>query len=124
MKYSYLTDYQPAIPVVEIEFGFPEGALTVGPLTAIIDTGADGSLVPQSIIDQINAPLVDQVRARSHWGEWRIFQVYTLDIRIENLILPAVEVAGDSGQEVLLGRNVLNHLRLLLDGPGKQTTLL
>lgn len=80
MNYDYLDTYHPAMPVIEIKLGFPEGPLSVGPLTAIIDTGADGTLVPQSIIDQLNAPMIDQIGARGHWGEWRILQVYTLDI--------------------------------------------
>ena len=36
----------------------------------------------------------------------------------ESLRLPWVEVVGDElGDEVLLGRSVLNQLRIVLDGP-------
>ncbi len=123
MKFDYLVSYFPAIPALQIRLGFPEEALKIGPLDAIVDTGADGTLVPQALIDELNAPLVNQVRVRSHWGEWRTVLVFTIDIDIAGLRLPAVEVAGDPGQEVVLGRNVLNLLRLFLDGPARRTTL-
>ena len=39
--------------------------------------------------------------------------------------LPAVEVAADDlGEDILLGRNVLNKLILLLDGPRAQAGVL
>jgi len=39
-------------------------------------------------------------------------------LRIGRQVLPAVEVAGDPfGDELLLGRNVLNLLDLRLEGP-------
>ncbi len=66
MSIPYLDSYYPPIPVLEISLGYPQDALAHGPLTAIIDTGADGTLVPQSLIDELGAPLIDQVRMRSH----------------------------------------------------------
>ena len=43
-----------------------------------------------------------------------------LEMRIgDSLHLPWVEVVGDDiGEEVLLGRTVLNQLRIVLNGPG------
>jgi len=124
MSIPYLDSYYPPIPVLEISLGYPQEMLTHGSLTALIDTGADGTLVPQSLIDELGAPPIDQVRVRSHWGEWRHAQLFTVDIGIGAFRLPAIEVVGDDqGQEIVLGRNVLNRLRLLLDGPARQVEL-
>ncbi len=125
MDYVYLDTYSPPMPALEIQLGYPGETLTLGPLTAIVDTGADGTLIPQSLIDEIGAPLVDDVRVRSPWGRWRYLQLFTVDIGLETLRLPAIEVVGDDlGDEIILGRNVLNQLRLLLDGPaGRIETL-
>ena len=113
------------MPVLEIQLGYPEETLTLGPLTAIVDTGADGTLVPQSLVDEIGAPFVDDVRIRSHWGEWRNTQMFTVDVGIGELRLAAVEVVGDDQDtEIILGRNILNRLRLLLDGPAGQVEVL
>jgi predicted aspartyl protease len=125
MRHKYLTGYYPPLPALTIWLGYPDESLSLGPLTAIIDTGADGTLVPQSLIDQIGAPMVDDVRIRGQWGEWRSTQLFTVDVGLEGLRLPAVRVAGDDeGTEIILGRNVLNNLRLLLDGPANQAEVL
>jgi len=125
MSCPYLDTYYPPVPALEIRLGYPGENLTPGPLTTIVDTGADGTLVPQSLLDEIGAPFVDDVRVRSHWGEWRNMQMFTVDVGVGELRLPAVEVVGDDrGKEIVLGRNVLNRLRLLLDGPAGQVKVL
>jgi len=64
-------------------------------------------------------------RLRSHWGESRPVAVHMVDLEIAGQRLPAVEVvADDLGEDVLLGRNVLNKLILLLDGLRVQTDVL
>lgn len=125
MSYPYLSDYFPPIPTLEIWLGYPEESLKLGPFVAIVDTGADGSMIPQPILDELNAPFADSARIRSHWGEWRLVQTFTVDIGIGAIRLPAIEVVGDEeGTEIILGRNLLNKLRLLLDGRKQQTELL
>jgi hypothetical protein len=51
--------------------------------------------------------------------------LYLVDVRIGDVALPGVYVVGDDiGHEVILGRDVLNRLRLLLDGPAAMAQLL
>lgn len=48
-----------------------------------------------------------------------------VDLELGSLTLPGVFVVGDEqGDEIILGRNVLNELRLLLDGPAELTEVL
>jgi hypothetical protein len=43
--------------------------------------------------------------------------LYLVDLEIEQRTLPGIWVVGDElGKELILGRNVLNRLRLELDG--------
>lgn len=60
MKHPYLQTYYPPIPCLQITLDYPDESLKLGPFTAIIDTGADGTMVPQSLLDEINAPFVDE----------------------------------------------------------------
>ena len=54
------------------------------------------------------------------FASWR----HSFVIRIGNVVLPSVEVAGDpDSDEVILGRNVLNDLTLCLKGPEVQLEL-
>jgi hypothetical protein len=46
--------------------GYPGESLQLGPLTAIVDTGADGTLIPQALLDEIDAPFVDDAQISSH----------------------------------------------------------
>lgn len=89
-----------------------------------LDTGSDGSLVPIAHLRQIFAPALTDTRIRSHWGEWRSVQLYVVDLELDGLRLPGVFVVGDEqGDEIVLGRNVLDKLRLLLNGPASLTAI-
>jgi predicted aspartyl protease len=97
-----------------------EEGLRTEQVQALLDTGSDGSLVPIAYFEEILAPPMAETHIRSHWGEWRAVQLFAVDIELGNLRLPSVFVVGDEqGNEIVLGRNVLNRLRLLLDGPAE-----
>ena len=119
MNFSYNADYDPPIPILEIYLRVPEREMRVGPLNGIVDTGADGTMIPLVYLNQLGAVFVDNVWISSHWGERRQVAMYLVDIQVGQLALPGVYVVGDEqGDEFILGRNFLNRLRLLLDGPG------
>jgi predicted aspartyl protease len=80
---------------------------------------------PSLIFDRYLLPPFTNARIRSHWGEWRSAQLFVVDLELDGLRLPGVFVVGDEqGDEIVLGRNVLNKLRLLLDGPVNLTEIL
>jgi predicted aspartyl protease len=125
MKIPYLSEYTPAVPVLQIWLGYPEEALRLGPLEAVVDTGADATILPRSLVDALEAPFVDDAWLSSQWGEWFTVKTFTVDIGFGNFRLPAIRVVPDErSDEIILGRNVLNRLRLLLDGPAQETQLL
>ena len=118
MNFTYDIDYVPSAPMMDIRLGVSERAFTIGPLSALVDTGADATIVPTMYIEQLNIPADDRKYLRSQWGERRIVDVYWVDIGIGDLRLPLMEiVADDLGNDVILGRNILNKLILLLNGP-------
>jgi predicted aspartyl protease len=125
MSHSYQNSYFPPFPALSIRIGYPGESLSLGPLLALVDTGADVTMAPQDFLDTIGAPFVDDVRIRSHWGEWRNVQLFTVDIGVNGLRLPAIEVIGDNqGDEIILGRNFLNKLNLPLSGPTGQVEVI
>ncbi len=76
-------------------------------------------------LEQIGARRVFETGLRSQWGERRTVFLYLVNLQIGTLELTGVYVVGDElGKEFILGRNVLNELRLLLDGPAELTQLL
>ncbi|MCB0082944.1 MAG: retroviral-like aspartic protease family protein [Caldilineaceae bacterium] len=124
MSHPYLNSYYPPMPALTITIFCPGESLRTGPLTAIVDTGADGSMIPQSLLDQVEAPFVDDARISSHWGEWRNVQIFTVDVEVNGYRFPAIEVVGDEeGSEIILGRSFLNKLHLSLNGPALTSEL-
>jgi len=125
MKHPYTTRYQPAFPSAPIVLRNSDRGLRTTAENALLDTGSDGSLVPIVFLRQIFAPALTDTRIRSHWGEWRPAQLFVVDVELDGLRLPGVFVVGDEqGDEIVLGRNVLNKLRLLLDRPANLTDIL
>jgi predicted aspartyl protease len=122
MKYPYDAAYEPPFPAAPVVLRNSEEGLRSETLQALLDTGADGSLVPIAYLEEILAPPIADTHIRSHWGERRAAQLFAVDLELGSLRFPGVFVIGDEqGGEIVLGRNVLNKLRVLLDGPAGQT---
>jgi len=120
MSHPYSYRYHPPIPTLEIALSAPEGDIAIGPLLAIVDTGADASIIPEEYLTRIGAIIVDEASLRSHWGESRRVHLYQVDLRVDGQPLPDVEAIGDEqDHEILLGRDVLNRFRVLLGGPAE-----
>ena len=114
--FSYDQTYQPPAPTCAIALAVTEGEAVH--LVALVDTGADATLIPVRHLQAIGARRVFEMSMRSQWGEQRTVFLYLVDVRIANITLPGLYVVGDEwGAEVILGRDVLNRLRLMLDGP-------
>lgn len=123
--YPYSTEYLPAAPVMEIRLGAPGMEPSSGFLEALVDTGADATIVPIAHLRQIKAKKIDQATLRSQWGERRAVALYAVALEINQYRFDAIRVVGDEiGDEVILGRNLLNRLRLLLDGPAGMVEVL
>jgi predicted aspartyl protease len=124
MKYPFNNHYEPPFPEIQIALHNNEENLKSTSLSALLDTGSDGTLIPVAYLQEILAPALTDTRIRSHWGEWRTVQLFVVDIEIGNLKLPNIFVVGDEqGNEIILGRNVLNKLHIVLNGPANSTDI-
>lgn len=122
MKYPYDDGYEPPFPVLSVALTNSEEGLRTTTENALIDTGSDGTLVSMALLEDILAPVLTETRIRSHWGEWRPVQLFLVDIELNGLTLPGMFVVGDeTGDGIVLGRNVLNRLYLALHGPDQVT---
>jgi hypothetical protein len=118
VKFNYNDDYFPPIPVAEVTFITAAESLRAGPFMAVIDSGADGTIVPLSFLNEIRAAPTVEMVMRSPWGERRKVLLYLVDVQVGSITLPGIEVVGDDQTaEVILGRDIINGLRVLLDGP-------
>ena len=125
MSFSYDQTVLPPFPRLPVVVTLPESSARSPALSGLVDTGADATLVPAKQLQAIEAEEIYQARLRSHWGESRTAAVYLVDLQVAGYNLPGIEVlADDLTEDVLLGRNALNRLILLLDGPAGQVDVL
>lgn len=125
MKTQYSREYSPPAPILSVNLTVPEEAFQLGPYPALIDTGADGTFVPTTLLEQLGVPIIYATNVRSHLGEsTHRVSVHKVDILLGTLRLPNIEVVSDDwGTEIIIGRNLLNKLKLVLDGPKHVTEL-
>jgi predicted aspartyl protease len=118
MKTPYSQKYFPPAPVLMVSVAVPAGS-PFKAQPALIDTGADGTFVPTSLLEQLDVPMVYSTNVRSHLGlSSQRVTVHKIDLVFGAIRLPNIDVISDDwGDEIIIGRNVLNKLRLWLDGP-------
>jgi hypothetical protein len=116
--YDYDRTYAPAMPVVEVRLIGPESNRTVGPVTALVDSGADATAVPLSLLVQIRAFSIGSGSMSGIWGDRRPVKIYLVSLEIGEYQLLGIRAAAVPDEfGMVLGRNVLNHLELRLNGP-------
>jgi predicted aspartyl protease len=124
MIQTYSFAYYPPIPVLKISVALPDQDEWFGPFSAIVDSGADFTIIPLTILAPIEPRTIGSANMVSQWQDRRPVDVYLVDVQLGGVRLARVEVAGDPySDELILGRNVLNALNLRLDGPNLQVEL-
>ncbi len=124
MIFSYSSTYFPPAPILHIRLATPGESAKIGPISAIIDTGSDGTLIPSRYLENVEAIGVGDALLHGILGEVYEAHLFKVDIWIDSLIIPGVTVVAiDRGEEVILGRNIVNKLILLLDGHRGETEL-
>jgi len=81
-----------------------------------MDTGADLTVIPQSLILGLRLSPRGHVLSKSFDGTLSHRPVYYLRIIFEGHIVPSVRCITADRENVLLGRNVLNRFTITLDG--------
>jgi predicted aspartyl protease len=113
------------MPALQVKLHSSASDLTSEVLIALIDTGADATIVPMHYLLEINAEEIAPGWLRGVTGERIPVRLYFADIQFQQILCPGVRVIGSTTETtILLGRDVLNRLSLFLDGPQQQTDLL
>ena len=113
----YDTSLQPPAPVVDVVIRNPYASGPEYGCRALLDTAAEISVVPQSAVETLLVAEAQRISARSWDGSRQEALTYIVRIEFEGGVVPFVEAVAADRPTALLGRDVLNLLRLLLDGP-------
>jgi predicted aspartyl protease len=114
-RFSYDASLDPPAPVVPVRISRPVGEEAVM-LTMLVDTGADCTLVPISIVRQLGLPQIDIIGLTGVGGAKQRATVHAASVELGELRVLARVVAFID--EAILGRDVLNQAVVMLDGPG------
>lgn len=111
--------YHPSAPVLDIIIK-PRPSLNQQSgetIRVLVDSGADATMRPEALLLNIGAQRIDRRRSRGIYGHVRTVSLYLIDVQIGLLVIPSIQAIGIAADdEPLLGRDVLNHLIVTLDG--------
>lgn len=115
----YDTTYQPSLPVVEITIKHATQERQQVVLKALVDSGADGTMVPLRALKQIGATQAGWTNLRAISGFSYRVPVYIVRLSFGAAAVGLFRVAGDKQNEMMiLGRDVLNLFVVTLDALG------
>jgi len=113
-RYPYGKRFTPPAPVLPVRVGQPGTTPTVL-LSALVDTGADLSVLPQGLPARLRLPAVGRVPVAGVDGPPRSLPVYAAEVGV-NGYRAAIRVVS-LGAVPLIGRDLLNRLTVNLRGP-------
>lgn len=113
MKYSF--KYFPPAPSLKVKLTRPFSNHSLE-FQAKLDTGADMTVLPQHAIGELGLIPASRVSVSSFDGRevWRY--TYFVNLSFRNFEYRMVEVIDAKRRDALLGRDVLNRLKTVLDG--------
>lgn len=114
--FDYDIHYYPAMPVVEVEVkqvGQDGGERVV----ALVDSGADATLIPLKVLQQLKVEQTGWSNMRGVSGISYRVPMYIVALKIGVIDIFGIRAIGDrQNQDMIIGRDVLNQLIVTLNG--------
>lgn len=124
-EYAYDSGRVPAAPALPVRVRLrgaehdPLQSMVVA--QALVDTGADRTCIPLDMLEVLEPEPVGLVAVEVADGEVRRHAAFVVEIEVADA-WQLVKVVG-MGDEILLGRDVLNQFCLILDGRARLLTI-
>jgi predicted aspartyl protease len=116
-SYLYDPSFEPAMPVVTVRLRSLYPNSPEIEYLALIDSGSDGTMIPLTVLTQMNARQVSEGIIRGVTGHRQVVALYEVLIQIGSLALGKFQVVAlEDGSDLILGRDVLNQLIVTLNG--------
>jgi len=118
IRYAYNRPVDPPAPFVHVSLRTPGDGPSLDNVPAQVDTAADRTVIPGGLVAQLGLVPLDELRVAGFGGQVLIVLTYLVEVTLRGQSPRFIEVIAHEGEPyVLLGRDVLNHLRMVLDGP-------
>ncbi len=85
-----------------------------------VDTGADMSIVPGTPIPHLGTRAFSEVLVADDDGRTMLYKAHVVHVKLNGWMFENIEVVAPETDTAYLGQDILNQLKLTLDGPRKQ----
>lgn len=113
--------FDPPAPVASVTICHPATGVSLSDVPMLMDSGADVTLIPRDVIEKLEiVPVADKVYeiqdfdGSIHLAEMVQLELVFLSKRFKGQFLVIDQPIG------IMGRNILNAVAILLDGPNAQ----
>jgi len=113
--YRYDVSVDPPAAYLSIEVTNPDSGASIH-LPAKIDSGAAMSVLPQTAVTDLALEPMGDVLVSGYDRKVALLPTYSITFEVASYTVEDVEVTVSPRVDVLLGRDVLNHFILTLDG--------
>jgi predicted aspartyl protease len=125
LTFEYDTNYRPAAPFVTIEVDGYSASGSRGTLWAMVDSGADATMLPVRVLEAVEATYKETMWMHGTAGGRIEVDLYFVAVRIGSIRIPGLHViATPSAHEAIVGRDILNQLVMTLNDHASTTEIL
>jgi hypothetical protein len=118
IRYRYNATLMPPAPFVNVTLRNYATGARIESFPAQVDPGADRTVLPEAIVKALDLPQTDVLLIAGLGGLARHLPAYVVHVSVHTSPGKLVKIVATSGEDwVVLGRDVLNSYRILLDGP-------
>lgn len=117
LMFVYDASYSPPAPVIAAEIGSLVHPRRRRTAPALLDTGADITAIPAEFAEPLNLYPIGRLQLQGVGGKLMPSFIYAVQLQVEGLAVPRLEVVLTPFEFVVLGRDVLNRFYVRLDGP-------
>ncbi len=114
---EYDRRFDPPAPVVQVTVRHIVQQRRRITAAALLDTGSDVTAIPVSLVQRLQVIPFSRLQLEDVSGKTKTVQTYAVHLTIGELTLPRLEVIQTGLDQVIVGRDVLNHLYVSLSGP-------
>ena len=118
IRYRYNRDFVPPTPLVHVTLRRPDGANELPDQPAQLDTAADRTVLPMAAVEELGLVELSELPVAGFGGQVSLAPTFLVQLQIRGLGPMLIEAIASAGETyVLLGRDILNSYRVVLDGP-------
>jgi hypothetical protein len=118
IRYSYNRQIDPPAPFIHVTLRCIEIGTELSRQAAQLDIAADRTVLPGQLATTLRLVPLDEIEVAGFGGQIFTTPTYRVQIAVHDFDPIFAEcIAHNDEPFILLGRDVLNHYRLLLDGP-------